>query len=76
MSAKQACRQWSATRLLPPVVVSAASTLYALWIRLRLLTWGATEDETGRACPGDGFFPEADGSSVMATTLPTPPERV
>jgi hypothetical protein len=62
-----------ATRL---TAASAAPVLYALWIRPRLLTWGATGDEISRAYPGDELIPDAEGSFTMATTLPAPPERV
>lgn len=55
---------------------SATSVLYALWIRPRLLTWGATQGEAARVYPGDELVPDADGMSTMATTLPAPPERV
>jgi hypothetical protein len=49
---------------------------YALWLRPRLLTWGATRDETTRGYPGDELIPDANHSTTMATTLPAPPERV
>ena len=54
----------------------AASAFYALWVRPRLLTWGATRDEAFRAYHGDELIPDAEGSFTMATTLPAPPERV
>ncbi|GAA3494850.1 hypothetical protein GCM10019016_019500 [Streptomyces prasinosporus] len=76
MSVQQTRRPRPASRWRPLAVVSAASALYALWIRPRLLTWGATEEESRRAYPGDELVPEADGSSLMATTLPAPPEEV
>ncbi|MFC9161603.1 hypothetical protein ACFTZ8_12310 [Streptomyces fungicidicus] len=75
MSTKQSRRR-PVVRLLAPGAVCAAAGPYALWIRPRLLTWGATGDEIGRAFPGDELFPVADGSSVMATTLPAPPGKV
>jgi hypothetical protein len=55
---------------------SAGLALYALWIRPRLLTWGATTQETTRAYPGDELVPEPDGGATMATTLRAPPEAV
>jgi hypothetical protein len=54
----------------------AASASYVLWLRPRLLTWGATPDEATRGYPGDELVPDADHSTTMATTLPAPPERV
>jgi hypothetical protein len=41
-----------------------------------MLTWGATEEEMGRAYPGDEIVPDSDGGATMATILPAPPERV
>ena len=63
-------------RLLPVAVACAAPVLYALWIRPRMLTWGATRDETTGAYPGDELVSDPDGGATMATTLPAPPERV
>lgn len=65
-----------ATRLLPFTVACAVPALYALWIRPRMLTWGATGDEITSVYPGDDLVPDADGSSTMAATLPAPPEKV
>lgn len=62
--------------LLPAAVTSAAAVFYALWIRPRILSWGATTDETTRAYPGDELITDPDGGATMATTLPAPPERV
>jgi hypothetical protein len=63
-------------RLLALAAAVAAPVLYALWLRPRLLTWGATPDETTGAYPGDELIPDADHWTTMATTLPTLPERV
>jgi hypothetical protein len=54
----------------------AAPASYARWVRPRLLSWGATRDETTGAYPGDELIPDPDGGATMATTLPAPPERV
>jgi proline iminopeptidase len=54
----------------------AVPASYALWLRPRLLTWGATRDETTGAYPGDELIPDPDGGATMATTLPAPPEQV
>ncbi len=57
--------------------VCAVPVLYALRVRPRLLTWGATPEEVSRAYPGDDLVPDADSSVfTMATTLPAPPEKV
>jgi hypothetical protein len=64
-----------ARRLVLAAAVAAPAS-YAWWLRPRLLTWGATPDETTRAFPGDELVPNADHGTTMATTLPAPPERV
>jgi hypothetical protein len=60
----------------PVAAVSALLALYALWLRPRLLTWGATTEETARTYAGDELIPHPDGGATMATTLPAPPETV
>ena len=76
MSEHRTCRQRPGARTALLATAGAASALYAVWIRPRLLTWGATPDEVTRHYPGDEFVPDADGVSTMATTLPAPPEEV
>ena len=57
--------------------VAAASVVYARWIRRRLLTWGASQDEITRAWPGDELIPDVNPPDcTMATTLPAPPGQV
>lgn len=68
-------RQSEARWLLFPAAC-AASALYVLLLRPRLLTWGASPAEIAARYPGDELVPEPDGSSTMATTLPAPPEQV
>jgi hypothetical protein len=63
-------------QLLPVVAAFAASALYGVSVRPRLLTWGATRDEVSAAYPGDELVPEPNGGATMATTLPAPPDRV
>jgi hypothetical protein len=56
---------------------SAMPILYGLWIRPRLLNWGATREEAAQAYPGDELITDADRSVfTMATTLSGPPETV
>lgn len=63
-------------RLVCIVAAAAAPGLYALFIRPRILTWGATQDEVGANYPGDELVPDATSGATMATTLPAPAERV
>jgi len=76
MPNQPSCRRRPGARLLPLMATSATLVFYALRLRPRLLTWGATQDESGRTYPGDELVPDADGTSTMATTLPVPPETV
>ena len=50
--------------------------VYALWLRPRLLRWGATEQETRRAYPGADLIPGAERSATMAVTIDAPPAKV
>jgi hypothetical protein len=68
-------RHRSGTRLLRSAVVLVLA-VYAIVIRPRLLTWGATTEETAGTYPGDELVPDPDGGATMATTLPAPPEKV
>ena len=66
-----------ANRVAGVAAASAASVVYARWIRRRLLTWGARSDEITRAWPGDELIPDANAPDcTMAATLPAPPEQV
>ena len=56
--------------------VFAAPAFYAVWVRPRMLTWGATPDEITGTYPGDELVPDPDGGATMATCLPAPPQRV
>jgi hypothetical protein len=69
-------RRWTtvAVRLAPPAAMLA---VYALWIRPRLLTWGAKPEEISRTYPTDELIPDPDSSVfTMATTLPASPKCV
>lgn len=66
----------STARLRLLAAASAGLVLYALRIRPRLLTWGATTQEATRTYPGDALVLEPDGGATMATTLPAPAEAV
>ena len=49
---------------------------YALSIRPRLLSWGATGEEVQGAYPGAGLIPGGERSGTMAVTIDAPPSRV
>lgn len=58
------------------VSAASAAAAYGLWLRPRVLTWGATGEEAARDYPGDELIPDPDDGATMATTLPVPPESV
>jgi hypothetical protein len=49
---------------------------YALVIRPRILTWGATEQEVKRPLPGDGLVRDARMEATHAITINRPAEKV
>ena len=49
---------------------------YALALRPRILSWGATRDEVAATYPGDDLIPDATAGATRAATLPAPPESV
>jgi len=53
-----------------------AGVLYALAARPRLLRWGARDDETQRALPGDDRVPQPLYETTRAITINTPAARV
>lgn len=53
-----------------------AEGAYLLFIRPRMLRWGATEDEVRGPSPGEGIVPGAKRGSIMAITLNAPPSAV
>lgn len=60
----------------PFLAAAALLASYAVLVRPRLLTWGATPEEAARAYPGDELIPDPDGGATMATTLRATPEAV
>ena len=49
---------------------------YTLAVRPRLVRWGATDEEVGRAFPGADLIPGATRSATMAVTINAPPSQV
>jgi hypothetical protein len=62
------------SRLRPsaPLVALGIAGAAAAASRMRLRNLGATEDEVGRALPGDDVIPDACTRSTMATTIDAP----
>jgi len=61
--------------LLRTAAFVAPPALYALSIRPRMLTWGASPAETNGAYPGDELIRDPTSSATMATTFPRLPGR-
>jgi hypothetical protein len=49
---------------------------YALWVRPRLLRWGATPDEVLEPFPGSNIVPEGRRGATMAITIDAPASEV
>ncbi|MCK2217331.1 SRPBCC family protein [Actinomadura sp. ATCC 31491] len=62
--------------LLRPLAVTAALAAYLLFVRPRLLRWGATPEEAGEALPGDELVPRPHVVATRAVTVDAPPEAV
>ncbi|MCA2185529.1 SRPBCC family protein [Nonomuraea cavernae] len=62
----------------PRVALAGAASLaaYLLFVRPRLLRWGATRDEVRRPFPGDAIVPQPHIRATRAITIDAPPEAV
>jgi hypothetical protein len=58
------------------VAVALGSLLYRLFLRKRLLNWGATQAEVAGRLPGDELLEDADGIATRAITIDAPPSTV
>ena len=68
-----------ANRRRPPVTAvsgSAAAALYAAAGRSRMLSWGATAEESRAPLPGDELVPDPGSQSTRAVTIEAPVEEV
>jgi hypothetical protein len=57
-----------------PLLLLAA--LYPLFLRRRILDWGATREESAERLPGDELLEDADGVSTRAVTVDAPASAV
>jgi hypothetical protein len=57
-----------------PLLLLAA--LYPLFLRRRILDWGATREEAAERLPGDELLEDADGVSTRAVTVDAPASAV
>jgi proline iminopeptidase len=54
----------------------AATAVYGHWVRPRLTSWGATDEEVFDLFPGIGIVPDGKRGPTMAATIDAPPDRV
>ena len=54
----------------------AAVVVYAVWVRPRLMRWGATDEEVYEPYPGADLVPEGERSPTMAVTIDATPDQV
>jgi proline iminopeptidase len=54
----------------------AAVLGYGVWVRPRLLRWGATDAEVAGPFPGEDLVPDGRRSGTMAVTIDAPPDEV
>jgi hypothetical protein len=57
-------------------VAGTTAVIYGVWVRPRLMRWGATDEEVAGSYPGAELVPEGRRSSTMAVTIEASPEEV
>lgn len=57
-------------------VAGMAAVVYGVWVRPRLMRWGATDEEVTGPYPGADLVPEGERGATMAVTIKAPPEQV
>ena len=57
-------------------VAGTAAVVYAVWVRPRLMRWGATDEEVAGAYPGAELVPRGQRAATMAVTINAPPDQV
>ena len=53
-----------------------AAVVYGVWVRPRLMRWGASDEEVAGPYPGAELVPEGERAATMAVTIEAPPEQV
>lgn len=54
----------------------ATAALYGVWVRPRLMRWGATDEEVAGPYPGADLVPDGKRAATMAVTVEAAPEQV
>ena len=52
-----------------------AVAVYGVWVRPRLMRWGATDQEVADPYPGADLVPDGKRAATMAVTIEAPPEQ-
>jgi hypothetical protein len=58
------------------VGVAVVAVFYGIWVRPRLLHWGATDEEVTGPYPGAALVPDGKRGATMAVTIEAPPEQI
>jgi hypothetical protein len=57
-------------------VAGMTAIAYVVWVRPRLMRWGASDEEVAGPYPGAELVPEGKRAATMAVTIEAPPEQV
>ena len=57
-------------------IAVATAALYGVWVRPRLMRWGATDEEVAGPYPGADLVPDGKRAATMAVTVEAAPEQV
>src|SRR5678816_3442271 len=57
-------------------LVPLAVGVYVLYVRPRMLRWGASDEEVAEPYPGANLIPGGRRGATMAATIDAPPARV
>ena len=57
-------------------LLAAVGSAYSRWLRQRILTWGATDEEGAGRLPGDDLLEAADGVATRAIDVEAPAAAV
>ena len=63
-------------RMAVAAAAGLAAGAYALMVRPRLLSWGATSEEVSGPFPGSEIIPGGERGATMAVTIDAPPSNV
>jgi proline iminopeptidase len=53
-----------------------AAVVYGVWVRPRLIRWGATDEEVTAPYPGADLVRDGERGATMAVTIEAPPDQV